>query len=243
MPPPLRPLLVSVAGRPEDAVAEAALRYGFERWTTDWHDLVADPAVQLFDNSGPNSFHAEPTIAAAEAGKHVVCEKPLGRTADESFEMFRRVAATGVKHMCAFNYRFVPAVARARDDRGRRARRDLPLRASYLQDWISTRPSPRSDGSTARSRLRRARRPGRTSSTSAASSWARSSRSPASCGRSSTTAGRPRRRRRRLRGDRRVRRRRRRHLRGPPLRQPAGRTPCAGRSTAPRARSLSTSSA
>ena len=80
-PPPLRPLLVSVAGRSEDAVAEAALRYGFERWTTDWHDLVADPAVQLFDNSGPNSFHAEPTIAAAQAGKHVLCEKPLGRDA------------------------------------------------------------------------------------------------------------------------------------------------------------------
>ena len=90
-PPPLRPLLVSIAGRSEDAVAEAALRYGFERSTTDWRELVADPAVQLFDNAGPNSAHAEPTIAAAEAGKHVVCEKPLGRTADESFEMYRRV--------------------------------------------------------------------------------------------------------------------------------------------------------
>ena len=48
---------------------------------TDWHALVADDRVQLFDNSGPNNLHAEPTIAAAEAGKHVICEKPLGRDA------------------------------------------------------------------------------------------------------------------------------------------------------------------
>ena len=90
-------------------------RYGFERYVTDWHELVADPEVQLFDNSGPNNLHAEPTIAAAEAGKHVFCEKPLGRTADESYEIWQRVDATGVKHMTAFNYRFVPAVRLARE--------------------------------------------------------------------------------------------------------------------------------
>ena len=95
-------------------MSEAAERYGFERWTTDWQELVADPAIGLLDNLGPNSLHAEPTIAAAEAGKHVVCEKPLGRDADESFEIWRRVAATGVKHLCAFNYRFVPAVRASR---------------------------------------------------------------------------------------------------------------------------------
>ena len=78
-PPPLQPRLVSIAGRDEAAVAEAAERYGFDRYVTDWHELVADPDVQLFDNSGPNNLHAEPTIAAAEAGKHVFCEKPLGR--------------------------------------------------------------------------------------------------------------------------------------------------------------------
>ena len=75
------------------AVAEAARRYGFERYVTDWRELVADPEVELFDNSGPNNLHAEPTIAAAEAGKHVFCEKPLGRTADESYEIWQRVAA------------------------------------------------------------------------------------------------------------------------------------------------------
>lgn len=136
-PPPLRPLLVSIAGRSEDAVAEAALRYGFERSTTDWRDVVADPEVQLFDNSGPNALHAEPTIAAAEAGKHVVCEKPLARTADEAYEMYRRVAAAGVKHMCAYNYRFVPAVRLAREmiEAGEIGE-IYHFRGSYLQDWI-----------------------------------------------------------------------------------------------------------
>ena len=78
------PRLVAIAGRNEEAVAEAARRYGYERYYTDWRELVADPDVQLFDNGGPNNLHAEPSIAAAEAGKHVFCEKPLGRTADES---------------------------------------------------------------------------------------------------------------------------------------------------------------
>ena len=114
-PPPLVPKLELIAGRNEDAVREAAERYGYERWTTDWHELVDDPAIGLFDNGGPNSLHAEPTIAAAEAGKHVLCEKPLGRTADESYDVWRRVAATGVKHLCGFNYRFVPAVRLARE--------------------------------------------------------------------------------------------------------------------------------
>ena len=99
--PPLRPRLVSVAGRNEEAVAAMAERYGYERWTTDWHDLVSDPGITLFDNGGPNSLHAEPTIAAAEAGKHVLCEKPLGRDANESYEIWQRVAATGVSTCAA----------------------------------------------------------------------------------------------------------------------------------------------
>ena len=138
-PPPLRPRLVAIAGRNETAVSEAAERYGFERWTTDWQELVADPAIGLLDNLGPNSLHAEPTIAAAEAGKHVVCEKPLGRDADESYEIWRRVAATGVKHLCAFNYRFVPAVRLAREliDAGELGE-IRHFRGRYLQDWGDT---------------------------------------------------------------------------------------------------------
>src|ERR671919_2914877 len=80
-PPPYVPELVSIAGRNEQAVAEASSRFGFEGYVTDWRELVRDERVRLFDNSGPNNLHAEPSIAAAEAGKHVICEKPLGRTA------------------------------------------------------------------------------------------------------------------------------------------------------------------
>jgi predicted dehydrogenase len=138
-PPPLVPRLVAIAGRNDEAVDEAATRYGFERSTTDWHDLVSDPEIGLFDNLGPNSLHAEPTIAAAEAGKHVVCEKPLGRDAEESYEIWRRVAATGVVHMCAFNYRFVPAVRLAREliDAGELGE-IRHFRGRYLQDWGDT---------------------------------------------------------------------------------------------------------
>jgi len=135
-PPPLVPRLVGIAGRNEAAVGEAAERYGYEYATTDWRTLVDDHEIGLFDNGGPNSLHAEPTIAAAEAGKHVVCEKPLGRTAEESFEIWRRVAATGVKHLCAFNYRFVPANRLARDMIEAGELGEIRhFRGRYLQDW------------------------------------------------------------------------------------------------------------
>src|SRR3954471_1047814 len=114
-PPPLVPRLVGIAGRNAEAVEEAAQRYGYDYATGDWRDLVADDRIGLFDNGGPNSLHAEPTIAAAQAGKHVLCEKPLGRTAEEAYDIWARVAATGVKHLCGFNYRFVPAVRLARE--------------------------------------------------------------------------------------------------------------------------------
>jgi predicted dehydrogenase len=138
-PPPLMPQLVAIAGRNEAAVTEAALRYGFADHVTDWKALIADDRVELFDNAGPNNLHAEPTIAAAEAGKHVICEKPLGRDAAESYETWQRVKATGVKHMCAFNYRFVPAVRLARQiiesgDLGEIQH----FRGAYLQEWGTT---------------------------------------------------------------------------------------------------------
>jgi predicted dehydrogenase len=135
-PPPLMPELVAIAGRDEEAVAEAARRYGYAEHVTDWRALVADDRIGLFDNSGPNSLHAEPTVAAAEAGKHVICEKPLGRDADESYETWQRVAAAGVKHMCGFNYRFVPAVRLAREivEAGEIGEVQH-FRGSYLQEW------------------------------------------------------------------------------------------------------------
>jgi predicted dehydrogenase len=138
-PPPLMPLLVSIAGRNEEAVAEAARRYGFSEAVTDWKAIVADDRVQLFDNSGPNALHSEPTIAAAEAGKHVICEKPLGRDAAESYETWQRVQAAGVKHMCAFNYRFVPAVRLARQIIESGELGELQhFRGAYLQEWGTT---------------------------------------------------------------------------------------------------------
>jgi predicted dehydrogenase len=135
-PPPLVPRLVGIAGRNEEAVREAAQRYGYDYATSDWRELVADERIGLFDNGGPNSLHAEPTIAAAQAGKHVICEKPLGRDADESYEIWRQVAATGVKHLCAFNYRFVPAVRLAREMIEAGELGEIRhFRGRYLQDW------------------------------------------------------------------------------------------------------------
>jgi predicted dehydrogenase len=136
-PPPYVPQLVAIAGRNEEAVSEAAQRYGFEGYVTDWHALVDDDRVQVFDNAGPNNLHTEPSVAAAEAGKHVICEKPLGRDAEESYDAWKRVNAAGVKHMCAFNYRFVPAVRLAREMIAAGELGDIfHFRGRYLQEWI-----------------------------------------------------------------------------------------------------------
>jgi predicted dehydrogenase len=138
-PPPLLPQLIAIAGRNEEAVAEAARRYGFAEYKTDWRAVATDPRVELFDNSGPNNLHAEPTIVAAQAGKHVICEKPLGRDAAESYETWQKVQAAGVKHMCAFNYRFVPAIRLAREIIESGDLGDIQhFRGSYLQEWGTT---------------------------------------------------------------------------------------------------------
>ena len=136
-PPALCPHVRSVAGRDSVAVSRAASRLGIERAVSDWHELIADERIALFDNVAPNDLHAEPTIAAAQAGKHVVCEKPLGRNAEESYEMWQAVAACEVVHMCAFNYRFVPAVALARSLIASGELGEIHhFRARYLQDWL-----------------------------------------------------------------------------------------------------------
>ncbi len=136
-PPPAIPRMVAIAGRNEEAVAEAARRYGYEGYYTDWREMIENDDVQLFDNGGPNHAHAEPTIAAAQAGKHVLCEKPLGRTAEESKEMWDAVVKAGVKHMVAFNYRFVPAVRQIRQLIESGALGQIyHFRAQYLQEWI-----------------------------------------------------------------------------------------------------------
>ncbi len=136
-PPVAIPRLVGVAGRNKDAVEAAAARFGYENAYTDWRDLVANDDVDVFDNGGPNDAHAEPCIAAAEAGKHVFCEKPLARTAEEAKAMLDAVEKAGVKHMVAYNYRFVPAIVQARNLIASGALgRIFHFRAVYLQDWI-----------------------------------------------------------------------------------------------------------
>jgi predicted dehydrogenase len=136
-PPVAIPRLVAIAGRNQDAVTEAMKRYGYEKAYMDWRALVDDPQVQLFDNGGPNDAHAAPSIAAARAGKHILCEKPLARTAEEAKGMLDAVESAGVKNMVAFNYRFVPAVRLIRNliDSGALGK-IYHFRAVYLQEWI-----------------------------------------------------------------------------------------------------------
>ncbi|TMB89663.1 MAG: Gfo/Idh/MocA family oxidoreductase [Chloroflexi bacterium] len=143
-PPPAVPRLVAIAGRDEEAVREAAQRYGFATYYTDWRRLIADPAVQLLDNGGSNDVHAAPCIAALEAGKHVLCEKPMARDATEAKQMLDAARRAGVKHMVAFNYRFVPAVRLAHDlVRAGHLGEIRHFRAAYLQDWITDPEFPR----------------------------------------------------------------------------------------------------
>ena len=142
-PPVAIPRLVAIAGRNKEAVEEAAKRYGYEKAYTDWRQLIDDPDVQVFDNGGPNNVHAEPNIAAAKAGKHVISEKPLGRNAEECWEMWQAAKTAGIKHMVAFNYRFVPAVRLAKEliEQGKLGR-IYHFRACYLQEWIADENFP-----------------------------------------------------------------------------------------------------
>ncbi|MCX6029341.1 MAG: Gfo/Idh/MocA family oxidoreductase [Chloroflexi bacterium] len=136
-PPPAIPRLVAICGRNVEAAQEAARRYGYEKVYGDWREMLADPAVQLFDNGGPNNAHAEPCIAAARAGKHVFCEKPLARNAEEAKTMLDAVTKAGVKHQVAFNYRFVPAIRQAYElIQSGKLGRIYHFRAIYLQEWI-----------------------------------------------------------------------------------------------------------
>jgi predicted dehydrogenase len=136
-PPVAIPKLIAVAGRNEEAVREAAQRYGYEGYYTDWREMLKNDRIQLFDNGGPNDAHADPCIEAAKLGKHILCEKPLARTAKEAATMLEAVTKAGVKHAVAFNYRFVPAIRQAKEliDSGALGQ-IYHFRAVYLQEWI-----------------------------------------------------------------------------------------------------------
>jgi predicted dehydrogenase len=143
-PPVAIPKLVAIGGRTEADVREASIRYGYETYYTDWRQMVGDPRIQLFDNGGPNDMHAEPCIAAATAGMHVICEKPMARSAAEAKLMLDAVQKAGVKHAVAFNYRFVPAIRQAYELIHSGALGEIyHFRAVYLQEWITDPNFPR----------------------------------------------------------------------------------------------------
>ena len=127
-----------------DGAAETARqRFGFDEASSDWRAVVARPDIDVVDICTPNNLHAEIAIAAAKAGKHIICEKPLARTVEEARAMAAAVRQAGVIHMVAFNYRRTPAVALAKKyiDEGRIGR-ILNFRGTYLQDWSADENGP-----------------------------------------------------------------------------------------------------
>ncbi|MEO6511335.1 MAG: Gfo/Idh/MocA family oxidoreductase [Nocardioides sp.] len=143
---PLRPRLTAVAGRDLDRVTDAADRLGWESVETSWEALVAREDVDLVDVCTPGDTHAEIAIAALEAGKHVLCEKPLANTVEEAEAMTRaaeKAAAAGIRSMVGFTYRRVPAIGLARRlvAEGRLGTIHH-VRAQYLQDWIVDPEAP-----------------------------------------------------------------------------------------------------
>ena len=135
-----------LVGRDEDAVAEAAARYGWAESATDWRTVIERDDIHVVDICAPGWMHAEIAIAALEAGKHVLVEKPLANTIAEAEAMTAAAAsarARGVQSMIGFNYRRVPALALARQliAEGRLGT-IRHVRAAYLQDWLSDAESP-----------------------------------------------------------------------------------------------------
>ena len=109
------PQLIAVAGRTEANVSDMAARFGYTGYYTDWHGLVEDERVDVFDNVTDDPAHVEPTLGAIANGKHVVVEKPLAIHASDAKRLWKAAEQAGVKHLCCYNYRFVPAVRLARD--------------------------------------------------------------------------------------------------------------------------------
>ncbi len=111
----LLPRLSLLCDKDERKVQSEAVRYGFDRYTTDWSELAADPEVDVVDNCGPDPVHPEPCIAALRNGKHVICEKPMAVSVEDARRMRDAAKASPAKAMCTFNYRFMPAVRLAKD--------------------------------------------------------------------------------------------------------------------------------
>ena len=130
-----------LVGTDEDALAEATDRLGFSRYATDWGAVVDD--VDVFYNLGPNFLHVEPSVAALEAGTHVLCEKPLAPTLAGAERMRDTARESDAVAACAFNYRFVPAIQYARRLIADGALGEIrQVRGSYLQDWLVDSDAP-----------------------------------------------------------------------------------------------------
>jgi predicted dehydrogenase len=138
-----QPVLAAVAARDAEKVKAFAAQWGFESAETDWRKLIERKDIDLIDIASPNDTHKDIAIAAAKAGKMVMCEKPLGRTSVESKEMVKAVEAAKVTNMVWYNYRRVPAVTLAKQlvDEGRLGK-VFHYRAKFLQDWTISKDLP-----------------------------------------------------------------------------------------------------
>ena len=131
------PVMKVICGRNEDGVRQAAEKFGWESYETSWEKLIERDDIDLVDISTPGDSHKPIAIAAAKAGKDILCEKPLANNLKDAEQMLAAVEKAGVKHMVGFNYRRVPAVTLAKQmiEEGRIGE-IYHFRAVYLQDWI-----------------------------------------------------------------------------------------------------------
>jgi myo-inositol 2-dehydrogenase/D-chiro-inositol 1-dehydrogenase len=138
-----QPVLKAVCARSAEGVKAFAENWRFESSETDWRKLVERKDIDLIDIASPNDTHAEIAIAAAKAGKMVMCEKPLGRTAAEAEAMVAAVESAKVANSVWYNYRRVPAVTLAKQliDEGKLGR-IFHYRAKFLQDWTISAELP-----------------------------------------------------------------------------------------------------
>jgi len=127
------PRLVGICARDPAKTLDMKENFVFDKSYSEWKDLVKDPEIEILDNCAPPNIHFESCTTAAEAGKSVICEKPLARSADEAYEMYRIAKASNVVAMSGFTVRFAPAVLLAKDliDSGRLGK-ILNIRCCYL---------------------------------------------------------------------------------------------------------------
>jgi predicted dehydrogenase len=133
----VEPVLQAISGRNEEELKKAAKKMGWASYETDWRRLIERDDIDVIDIVAPNCTHFEMAIAAAEAGKHVICEKPLSMNIEQAKRMYEAVQKNGVVNMICHNYRFAPAVQFAKKliDEGRLGK-VRHIRGTYLQEAL-----------------------------------------------------------------------------------------------------------